>query len=193
MVGDGHTQRHVYDWAKFEDRETVFVRTRRGFELEGSVTHRVMLPDGQWRRLDEVQVADRVLLGAGPNVWAQEYVALNWQPQREVTLDIFADRTDGDIEPIIRYRHNLRERQSEVFALPVGGYDTDVAILEPAQSRARFATIPSVVDEKLATLLGYISSDQHHSEIKSTLGLATGDAQQADHFATLVQSLFGVQ
>src|SRR6266545_685121 len=35
-VADGHTLRRVYDWAKFESRETVWVRTRRGLELEGS-------------------------------------------------------------------------------------------------------------------------------------------------------------
>ena len=40
-VSDGERTRRVYDWAKFEDRETVSVRTRRGLELEGSVTHRV--------------------------------------------------------------------------------------------------------------------------------------------------------
>ena len=64
-VSDGEASRPVYDWAKFEDRETVWIRTRRGLELEGSVTHRVLLPDGSWRRLDELQLGDRVVIGGG--------------------------------------------------------------------------------------------------------------------------------
>src|SRR5205085_8294695 len=80
-VSDGTTLRRVYDWAKFEDRETIFIRTRRGLELEGSVTHRLMLPDGNWRRLDELQGGDCIVLGGGGNVWATELVPITWQPQ----------------------------------------------------------------------------------------------------------------
>src|SRR5262249_16217785 len=47
-VSDGQARRAVYDWARFEDRETVRVRTRRGLEVEGSVTHRLQTPDGGW-------------------------------------------------------------------------------------------------------------------------------------------------
>ena len=45
-VDDGLSAQPVYDWARFENRETVRIRTRRGFELEGSTTHQLMLPDG---------------------------------------------------------------------------------------------------------------------------------------------------
>src|SRR5205823_4434499 len=42
QVSDGQAPRQIYDWAKFEDYETVRTRTRRGLELEGSFNHRVM-------------------------------------------------------------------------------------------------------------------------------------------------------
>ncbi len=80
-VGDGEHPRRIYDWATFTDRETVWMRTRRGFEVEGSVTHRLRLPDGEWRRLDELQVGDQVQLGAGQNLWATEYLPIAWQSQ----------------------------------------------------------------------------------------------------------------
>src|SRR5262249_39831536 len=68
-VSDGRESRPVHDWAKFEDRETVYVRTRRGLELEGSVTHRVLLGDGSWRPLDEVRVGDHLCLSTGSDLW----------------------------------------------------------------------------------------------------------------------------
>jgi stage V sporulation protein R len=78
-VGDGDTLRLVYDWASFGQRETVRLRTRRGFELEGSVTHQVMLPDGTWRRLDALQVGETVRVQPGPDLWAEHAVPGAWE------------------------------------------------------------------------------------------------------------------
>ena len=72
-VGDGESTQRVYDWAKFDDRETVWMRTKRGLELEASVTHRLRLPDGTWRRMDELNVGDRLLVSGGRELWPSEY------------------------------------------------------------------------------------------------------------------------
>src|SRR5262249_9429345 len=85
-VADGEKKRKVYDWAMFPDRETVTIRTRRGLELGGSVTHRVRLPDGNWRRLDELKLGERVQLAAGTDLWARDYVRLDWTPRERMTL-----------------------------------------------------------------------------------------------------------
>jgi hypothetical protein len=61
-VSDGEARRKVYDWATFPDRETITMRTRRGLELTGSVTHRVLLPDGSWKRS---RIASCYRTGAG--------------------------------------------------------------------------------------------------------------------------------
>jgi stage V sporulation protein R len=50
-VQDGKEMQRVYDWAHFVDRQTVWVRTRRGLELEGSTTHRLLMADGSWKPL----------------------------------------------------------------------------------------------------------------------------------------------
>ncbi len=61
-VSDGQASRKIYDWETFPDRATVRIRTRRGLELEGSTTHRVLLPDGAWKRLDELSLGDAVTI-----------------------------------------------------------------------------------------------------------------------------------
>src|SRR5262249_36616212 len=148
-VSDGECQRRVYDWAKFEDRETVWVRTRRGYELEGSVTHQVLLPDGTWRRLDEVQVGSRVVVGGGRNLWASEYVPINWQPPRRVTLADVAERVGVDIETVIRYRRGVRGRHSDRLAAAVAEYEAGLAELGAVSKRRRAISVPTVLNENL--------------------------------------------
>jgi stage V sporulation protein R len=75
-VSDGDDLRRVYDWMSFENRNTVHLRTTSGLEVEGSTTHRVMMADGTWRRLDACQVGDTLRLSGGSNLWAQEYVTI---------------------------------------------------------------------------------------------------------------------
>ncbi len=191
-VSDGETFRRVYDWAKFENRETVWVRTRRGLEVEGSVTHRLMLPDGSWRRLDEIKVGDRVRLGAGQNQWATDYVLIDWQPQRRTTLEQVAERAGVDIETVIRYRRGVRGRHSEKLATLVADYDAGLATMTLMQNKRRMINVPAVVDEKLAAFLGYLIGDGHISEVKRLIGLTTGDKEQADRFSELTEELFNV-
>ncbi len=191
-VSDGQTQRQVYDWATFEDRETIKIRTRRGFELEGSVTHRVLLPDGTWRRLDELQSGDCTLVGAAPGLWAQTYVPLMWQPAQRSTLHKIAAQAGVDIETATRYRRGMGGMHSAALAPLVAEYDTAVATVGLIQDRRIPIRVPACVDEAFAAFLGYLVGDGHMSTVKRTIGLTTDDEEQADRFASLVHDLFGL-
>ncbi|MCS6940422.1 MAG: SpoVR family protein [Roseiflexaceae bacterium] len=192
-VSDGETPQAVYDWASFENYETIRIRTRRGLELEGSVNHRVMLPDGDWRRLDELQVGDRVRIGGGQNLWAQQYVTLDWSPVRRVTLAQVADEADVDIETVIRYRRGVRGVHAPTKAPLVAAYDAAIADYDAIIQRQTSIRVPEVVDERLAAFLGYLCGDGHVSAVKRAIGLTTADEDQAHAFADLVRSLFGIE
>jgi len=192
FVSDGEAKRRVYDWAKFEDRETVWVRTRRGLELEGSVTHRLLLPDGGWRRLDELSVGDRVRIGSGSNVWAEQPVVLDWKPKHRFTLTDAAETAGVDIETVIRYRKGTRARTHAGLAEVAARYEAGLAGATVMHNKRRPIRVPEVVDEALAAFLGYLTGDGHISEVKRVIGLTTGDESQADHFAQLTEELFGI-
>src|SRR5262249_12177121 len=193
QVSDGQALRPVYDWAKFVERDTVWIRTRRGLELEGSVTHRVCLGDGMWRRLDELREGDRVEIGGGTGQWAQGYAKIEWQPPRRLTLTDVAVQVGVDVETVIRYRKGTRGRYSEALALVVAEYDTSLATLPRMQNKHKEIRVPQVVDEDLASFLGYLTGDGHISAVKRVIGLTTGDEEQADRFAALAEKLFGLR
>jgi stage V sporulation protein R len=192
-VSDGAVMRRAHDWATFGDRETVWLRTRRGLELEGSVTHRVLLPDGQWRRLDAIQVGDSVSLATGQNLWATDYVSVDWQPKRRPTLASVAGQVGVDIETVIRYRNGVRGKHSARLAGPVAEYDAGLAVSTFMQNKRKQVRVPVVVDEKLGSFLGYLVGDGHISTIKRVIGLTTGDEEQADSFAEITEALFGIE
>ncbi|MBV9124750.1 MAG: SpoVR family protein, partial [Planctomycetes bacterium] len=192
QVSDGQDFRQVYDWARFEDRETVYLRTRRGLELEGSRTHQVMFPDGSWRRLDEVRVGDRLLLSSGLSAWPKEPVPIAWQPPRRLVLTEVAARAGVDVETVIRFRRGVRGRFSDRLAPLVAEYEAGRAAWGRMQNNRRQLAMPRVLDEKLAAFLGYLVGDGHLSQVKRTIGLTTGDEDQADRFVELTRELFGL-
>jgi stage V sporulation protein R len=190
-VSDGAAPRKVYDWAKFADRETVWLRTRRGLEIEGSITHRLRLPDGAWRRLDELKVGDRVAIGGGNDLWAEKPVPIRWKPLVRMTLADVAATARVDIETVIRYRRGVRGRHTEKLAPLVARYETDLALGRTRKGRTPIR-LPSSVTRKLASFLGYLIGDGHISERKRTIGLTTGDEEQADRFVQLTEEIFGI-
>ncbi len=61
------------------------VTTRRGYVSEGTFEHRIQVVNNEgvqvWRRLDELQVGDWVVMQKGQNLWGQD-VQIQWQPKR---------------------------------------------------------------------------------------------------------------
>jgi predicted Ser/Thr protein kinase len=66
-------------------RPTKRFTTRRGFAQEGTHDHRVQVINSEgvivWRRHDQLEVGDWVVLQKGQNVWGND-VSFSWQPSR---------------------------------------------------------------------------------------------------------------
>jgi stage V sporulation protein R len=191
-VSDGENTMAVYDWAAFPDREIVKIRTRRGLELQGSCTHQVLLPDGSWKRLDQMVPGDRLVTAGGNGLWATEKVKLDWAPVRRMTLHDAARAAEVSIDMVLRHREGLNVRRREQVAAVLVEHDSGLATATMMHNKRRVVTLPEVVDESLASFLGYLIGDGHVSKVKRVIGLTTGDEEQADTFARLVLELFGI-
>lgn len=166
-VHDGEATQHIYDWATFKAYPTIALRTRRGFKLEGSVNHRLMLPDGAWCRLDQLKLGERVRISGGQRLWAKALVRLEWQPaEKQCALEI---------------AHASPQTPTSAAKPPV---------TSPRSSALR---VPTVVDSRLATLLGYLCGHGQISAEEQSIGFSTGDLEQVENFVGLVRSLFAVE
>jgi stage V sporulation protein R len=191
-VSDGSKPQKVYDWARFTNRRTVQVRTRRGLVLTGSHNHRVKMNDGSWKQLDQLCIGDAVKVTGGQNLWADEPYQVNWQPEQRLTLAEIAHEVGCDIETVIRYRAGVRGKHAEALEPLVAEYETGLATMPGRIATRHDVTIPNQVDTDFASFLGYLVGDGHISKVKRTIGLTTGDEEQANAFADLVQQLFGL-
>jgi stage V sporulation protein R len=196
VVSDGDTQRHVYDRNILRDQPTVKMRTRRGLEIHGSVTHRVLLADGvTWRRLDELRVGDRVRVAGGAGLWPSEEVKLTFQPKSFVTLDDVAADAGVSVWTVLRHRAGKRTERAEAIAQALASYEAQGTMIAsvPGLARRAHVRLPDRVGEELAAFLGYLVGDGHISRVKRNFGLTTGDKAQALSFARLGEALFGLR
>jgi len=73
-------------------------------------------------------------------------------------------------------------------------YETPVnQALPMSYIKRRACRIPDVVDERLASFLGYLVGDGHISKVKRNVALTTADAEQIATFADLTGSLFNLK
>ncbi len=191
-VSDGTGTQPVYDWARFEERDTVLIRTRRGLRLEGSLTHRVMLADGAWKPLGEVMIGDRLRLARGSNLWATETVKIDGQLKRRRTMAEVAAAAGVSPSLLNDVRRGRSAAHRERLLPFLAQYEKEQRELPKVFAHRTDVRTPQLVDEKFAAFLGYLSGDGHNSDIKRVIGLTTGDEPQADHFAALVSELFGI-
>jgi predicted Ser/Thr protein kinase len=67
-------------------KRTKRIMTGRGFVQEGAWEHRVLVVDGSgvqgWRRHDELQIGDWLVLQKGQNLWGPD-APIEWQPRRD--------------------------------------------------------------------------------------------------------------
>jgi stage V sporulation protein R len=138
-------------------------------------------------------VGDRLRLAVGSGLWPTELVPLNWQPRRRVTLAEWLSQAGVSLRTYYRFRKGARVRQPDRVAAVAAAYDAECGRTTSMQNKRVAIRIPEAVDENLAAFLGYLTGDGHISERKRTIGLTTGDDEQAENFIRLTGLLFGVK
>jgi stage V sporulation protein R len=119
-------------------------------------------------------------------------VILEWRPEQRLTLAHAAKDAGVSIDTVLRFREGRSIRRSEAVSAALAGYDTQLAGVSYMQNKRQPITVPHTVDEPFAAFLGYLTGDGHISEAKRVIGLTTADREQADAFAGLVRSLWGL-
>ncbi|MBX3012136.1 MAG: SpoVR family protein [Caldilineaceae bacterium] len=192
-VSDGVREQQVYDWAKFADRATVRMTTRRGFVLEGSITHRIRLQNGDWRRLDELQLGDTVAVAPAIHQWPTELHSLTWQPIRRMTLQDVAMDVGVNLSTVIRYREKTHvSRHAAVLEPVLAAYEKERTTLSFQQNNRIDLPLPTHITADFAAFLGYLIGDGHISRTNREVGLTTADEEQAERFMQLGSALFGL-
>lgn len=192
VVSDGEASRRVYDRNIIRNQPTVTMRTRRGFSITGSVTHRVLLADGTFRRLDELVAGDIVSISGGSGMWPSKEVRVSWSKPKAFSLVDAAKKAETSVWTLMR-------RKSGKHCSCSSSCKIDAAIEEykshPSAvgiSKRRSVIVPTVVGEDFASFLGYLVGDGHISLAKRVIGLTTADVEQARSFSFLVRRLFGI-
>ncbi len=195
LVHDGHERQAVTDYACFANRETVKVRTRRGFKLEGSVTHQVLMADGQtWKRLGEVQAGDGIAIGNPGGLWPKDLIRVDWELRRKRTLEDVAQDAGTSVWTVMRHNAGTVASRSAAGIEAALHADVSQAIrFSIVGNNRKPIRVPELLDERFAAFLGYLIGDGHISVSKRTMGLTTGDEEQASAFAMLVRELFDIE
>lgn len=196
-VSDGSTSRAVYDRHVIRNHPTIEIKTRRGLTLCGSNNHRILKSDSEtWVRMDELSVGDNVAISGGADMWPNAQKAIHWEMKERVSLCDVAEELGVTLPMVQQFRYENRS---------INGLD-DTVVLEalerfdseknqsvpPCYQRRKQIDIPAVLDERLASFLGYMLGDGHISRVKRVLGVTSGDDEIKEHVEELVVALFGI-
>lgn len=194
VLSDGEDNRKVSNWFRFEDRQTVAVETKRGYKIIGSDNHRIMDAKCQWEHMRDIKEGSKIRI-SGSNIWPSSMVLIDYQEEERIDSNKIREMLGSKYGRYHYYRVGLytEEQVGNEIAELSKTFDEQRSRLGRTQvARRNKIKIPSVVDEKLASFLGYIIGDGHISETGRTLGLTSGDLEQVESFEVLLESLFGL-
>ena len=196
VVSDGEENRKVYDRNIIKDHPTIKIITKRGFILEGSDNHRIMLPNEKWRRLDELNEGDNVRIACGMQIWPSEYIKVDWsQPEKRYSLADVAKEAGVSQTTISRYRSPTYKFKTQKVALiekAMIRYNTpENQALSVCYNKRDKINIPEVVNEDLATLLGFLVGDGNVTRRGRVITLTSGDYESIERYCQIVERVFG--
>ncbi|MBA3766547.1 MAG: SpoVR family protein, partial [Acidobacteria bacterium] len=181
----------ITDFHKEGSVPTIRIRTRRGLEIEGALKHRVQLADGSWSHLQDLKLGDRLAVECGTNIWPTEKFWLDFAPtQPAATLETVASLAGVSWSTVLRHLKGRRtERSVEInSALAAAAYRPGMA--GKTLSMRSALTLPDVLTEEIAWLLGYFIGDGNRT--KSGVCLTIGDDEIAQRLSTVIASSFGL-
>ena len=192
VASGGHSELNwITDFHKEAKVPTIRVKTRRGFEIEGALKHRVRLANNDWAYLNEIKIGDKISLAHNTDVWTENDAQINYAPLAQtVTSKQVAALSGVSVETL--WRH-LNGRNTER-----GEFINQVLLKTDYSREMRGKILPNrlqlktsdVLDEQTAWLLGYFVGDGHRS--KSGIGLTTGDDEIKDKLVRILADSFGL-
>jgi stage V sporulation protein R len=190
--GCGGAAYPITDFHKEERVPTIRIRTRRGLTIEGAYQHRVQLEGGAWAHLQDLRTGDRVALECGTNIWPKERLRFNFVPaEPAATLETVASLAGVSWSTVLRHlKGRTTERAFEInAALAETSYQRGMA--GKVLSTRSILTLPDVLDEQIAWLLGYFVGDGNRTQ--SGICLTTGDEEVARRLSNVITSSFGLR
>lgn len=193
-IFDGEGNRSISNWFKFDNRNLISVETNRGYKLTGSENHRILNEQLNWIRLDEVKVGDKIKIKSN-NIWSNSLYEINYKVKERIT-----SRTIKNILGKKYWKYNYfrigiydaKKAGKEIVELS-DLYDRQVDEFGQTQViRRKKIKIPNKVDCNFSKFIGYMIGDGHISKKRRTLGLTTGDAEQAKEYQELLKLNFGL-
>ena len=193
-ISDGESPREIYDSHVIPEHDTITITTRRGLMITGSDNHRVLTGDAQWSRLDELHEGDKVRISGGADLWPDEPQSVRWNPpEHRVSLHDVARQADVSIDTVLRHRKGMHVRRAAHVGAALQCYESEQnQALPQAYNKRSAIRVPDVVDQDLASFLGYLVGDGHISRVKRHVGLTSGDMEAISHFEQIGQRLFDV-
>jgi stage V sporulation protein R len=195
-VGSGSGEQNVIsDRHITRNAATIRLRTRRGLALEGAEEHKISIGPGQWMALKDVKVGQRIPLSLGDNVWPEQLVPLKHPvPLVSTTVDDVAKVANVGIHTVYRSLSGKTEHAKDRIAVAIQQTGYTFGNSGKPQHAHRFPLVaPAYVTESFAEFLGYLIGDGNIHVTKNAVGYTTGDRVLADHYSSLVQTLFAIE
>jgi stage V sporulation protein R len=194
-VFDGKKVQKVTNWFTFEDRKIYRIKTKRGYEIKGSDTHKIYTKDG-WKQMNDCVIGDRIRIAKGGNLWAKSMKSITWVPYKRLTFVELCKKHGVSYTQVKRYRKgHVSKNNDDKIKMVLEEYALDIAKCggKVTQSCRRHSiNIPKYMHKKFATFLGFLTGDGHISEVSREIGFTNGEEYLADMFIDLARELFGL-
>jgi stage V sporulation protein R len=190
--GGKHELNWITDFHKEENVPTVRIRTKRGFEIEGALKHRVRLDDGDWAYLKDVKTGDRISLAHDTNVWAENEPKIEYSPlPQSLSLSGVAALSGVSVETVFRHLNGRNTLRGDFInqVLTENAYTRGIS--RKVLPNRHVLKTPQYLTEEIAWFLGYFVGDGNRT--KSGIGLTTGDDEIKDKLVQIFADSFGLQ
>ena len=182
----------ITDFHKEENVSTVRIKTRRGFEIEGALKHRVQLANGGWAYLNEIKVGDKVKLAHNTNVWAEIAPKVNYAPLApSVSMSEIAAQSAVSVWTVNRHLKGKFTLQGQIISQVLNENSYQRGFKGKVLPTRHTLQTKSILDEQTAWFLGYFIGDGNLTE--SGVCLTTGDDEIKEQLTQIAASSFGLK
>lgn len=195
-VFDGESRKEIIARSPMGKKDSVCIKTKRGYEIVCSKNHRILDQNNEWIYAKDIEKGHQLKISIGDNIWSKENQRISFEKNKiRKTLREIAKKAGVSKTTIVRRIAGQNIENKELVDKLLEEYYSkfnDEHTTKYYKNKQIDIEYPEFINEDIAYVIGLLVGDGNISKKGRVVCLTSGDSEIIENYSKIIKENFNL-